>query len=322
VVITAGSLSFDYIFNFPGRFSEHIMPEKIHLLNLSFLTNKLHKNFGGTAGNISYSLALLKEETSVLATAGKDFKDYQDFLKQSGVETKYIKVYNDEFTSNYFVLVDKRDNQIGGFYSGAMENASELSLDLVKDKPEFMIISPTVPEAMIKFSSECREKSIPYMFDPGMQLPRLKKDQLLKGIKGCEILIGNDYEIGLIQKKLHKTLKQLLKISKIIVTTLGNKGSIIRTRDKIIRIKPAKVKSNKDPVGAGDAYRAGFVKGYVNNLDLKTCGQMGATTAVYTVEKYGTTTHSFDIEDFQKRYYKNFKKKLILERKHNDKNQI
>jgi adenosine kinase len=312
MIVVAGSLSFDYIFNFPGKFKDHILPEKIHLLNLSFLTDKLNKNLGGTAGNISYNLSLLGEKALILAPAGKDFGPYQSFLKKAGIETKYIKRYKNDFTSNYFALVDQRDNQIGGFYAGAMAKADKLFLEKVKEPINLVVISPTKPEAMIKLAQEAQKKDLAYVFDPGMQLPRLSKIQLLKGIRGAEILIGNDYEISLIRKKSNLSKEQLLGKVKILITTLAEKGSLIETQKKKIKIKAAKAKNVSDPVGAGDAYRAGFAAGYLRGLDLGTCGQMGAVTAVYTVEKYGTMTHKFTKGQFEKRYYRNFYDKITL----------
>ena len=312
MIIVVGSLSFDYIFNFPGWFKDQILPEKIHILNLSFLTDKLNKNFGGTAGNISYNLALLGETPLVLATAGKDFNLYKKFLEKAGVNTDFIKTYKNDFTSNYFAVVDKSDNQIGGFYAGVMKKAKGLSLKKIKAPINFTVIAPTDPKAMVKLACQCQDLGVDYMFDPGMQLPRLTKEALLKGIKKAKILIGNDYEISLVLKKINLTKKNLLKKVNILITTLAEKGSIIQTKDRLIKIKAAKPKNTSDPVGAGDAYRAGFIKGFLLNLDLAVCGQMGSVCAAFTVEKYGTTTHKFTKKDFIKRYKKNYKQTLKL----------
>lgn len=312
MIIVAGSLSFDFVMNFPGKFGDHIMPDKIHVLDLSFLTEKLSKNFGGTAANIAYNLALFGERPAIFAPAGKDFSPYKRFLKKSGVETRYIKIYKNDFTSNYFAIVDQSDSQLGGFYSGAMTKTTSLSLKNIKKSIDFMIISPTDPKAMFKFALECQELKIPYLFDPGMQLPRLKKTQLLKGINGARILIGNDYEISLIEKKLGRGKKVLLKKEMILITTLAEKGSIIETRNRKVKILPAKPLNTSDPVGAGDAYRAGFMVGFLRDFDLKTCGQMGSVCAAYTVEKYGTTTHRFTKKQFCDRYKHNFNIKLKL----------
>lgn len=306
MIIVTGSLAFDYIFNFPGKFSDHIMIDKIHSLNLSFLTQKLNKNFGGTACNISYNLALLGKKPIVLATAGKDFPVFRRFLSKKGVVTKYIKIIKRDFSSNYFALVDLSDNQIGGFYSGAMEKAVNLSLKDIKEKISFVIISPTEPKAMIKFVKECWQNNLPYLFDPGMQLPRLTKRDLQQGIEKAEILIGNDYEISLIKKILNYSERQLLQKVKILITTLAGQGSIIATNKQMFKIKAAKVTGVADPVGAGDAYRAGFIAGYLKDFSLKVCSQMGAVAAAYAVEKYGTTAHQFTKKQFCDRYKENY----------------
>ena len=312
MILVTGSLAFDFIMNFSGRFSDQIIPDKIHILNLSFLTDRLRKNFGGTAANVAYSLALLGKKTTILATAGKDFATYKKFLKKNRVETKYIKIYKNSYTSNYFAVVDKSDNQLGGFYSGPMDKASRLSIKGVKDGIRFAVIGPSAPAAIYKFSKECQELKIPFLFDPGMQIPRLGKKQLLASLFGAEILIANDYEVALIFQKTGLTKTSLLKKVKILITTLAEKGSIIDIQNKTYKIKAAKPKNTSDPTGAGDAYRAGFLAGYLRGFDLKTCGQMGSVCAVYTVEKYGTTTHRFSKKQFIKRYKENYGEEIKL----------
>lgn len=288
--------------DFPGNFAEHIDPSKIHILNLSFLVNTLKKQQGGTAGNIAYNLSLLKVPVAILGTAGEDFTPYGNFLKKSGVSTDHIKIIKGESTSQAFIVTDQKDNQITAFYPGAM--ASLTGLNLVRLKPRFVVIAPNQPETMMALVSECQKLKIPYLFDPGMQLPRLSDKDLSLGIKGAKILIGNDYEMGLINKRVRSISNE------IIITTLGEKGSIIKTKDQTINIPPGKPKKVVDPTGAGDAYRAGFLAGYFKGLDLKICGQMGAIAACYTVEKYGTTTHIFSLSEYAKRYQKNFKNEL------------
>ncbi|OGE37566.1 hypothetical protein A3B42_03960 [Candidatus Daviesbacteria bacterium RIFCSPLOWO2_01_FULL_38_10] len=306
MVLITGSLAFDIIMDFPGRFSDHIDPTKIHILNLSFLVDSLKKQKGGTAGNIAYNLALLEIPVSILGSVGEDFDEYQTFLQKAGVDVSNIKIVKNEQTSQAFITTDKADNQITSFYPGSMKNNSSLKIVDLSEKPEFTVISPNDPKAMINFALECQKLEIPYMFDPGMQLPRLTNQDLITGIKGAKILIGNDYEIGLLSSKLKVKSEKLLENIKILITTLGEKGSIIQTKDQNIRIKAAKPKEVIDPTGAGDAYRAGFLAGYLQGLDLKVCGQMGSVTACYSVEKYGTTTHSFTMDEFQQKYKENY----------------
>ncbi|MBI2338189.1 carbohydrate kinase family protein [Candidatus Daviesbacteria bacterium] len=310
MITVTGSLAFDHIMNFPGKFADHIMPDKIHQINLSFLVNTLSKQRGGTAGNIAYNLALLKTPVSIVSMAGVDFLEYARFLKDAGVDISLIKTIDNNLTSSCFIMTDKSDNQITAFYPGAMEYAQKLSLKGIKT--DFAVISPNNPQAMINLTSDCQKQNIPYMLDPGMQLPALTAGNLESMLKGAEILIGNDYEIALLKEKLNLDEAKLLGQAKILITTLGEKGSIIQTKNQTIQIQPAKPGKVVDPTGAGDAYRAGFLAGHLKSLDLKVCGQMGSIASCYSVEKYGTTNHKFTVEEFCKRYQHNFEEELNL----------
>ncbi|MDO8573607.1 MAG: carbohydrate kinase family protein [Candidatus Daviesbacteria bacterium] len=307
MITVTGSLAFDHIMDFPGLFADHIMPDKIHQINLSFLVNTLKKQRGGTAGNIAYNLALLKNPVAILGIAGPDFSEYGKFLQQAGVDTSQIKISEDS-TSSAYIMTDKADNQITAFHPGAMNEAPSLSLDNIKT--DLAVISPNNPEAMVKFTKQCQDKSIKYMLDPGMQLPSLSSDDLKNMVKDADILIGNDYEIALLRDKIQETSDKLLENVGILITTLGEKGSTIQTKDQNLQINAGKVIQAVDPTGAGDAYRAGFLTGFLKSLDLKTCGQMGSAAACYAVEKYGTTSHTFTVEGFCKRYKENFGEEL------------
>ncbi|TSC53370.1 MAG: adenosine kinase [Microgenomates group bacterium LiPW_16] len=303
-IIITGSLAFDFIMDFPGKFSDHILPEKIHAINLSFLVKTMKKQRGGTAGNIAYNLALLGLRPTILAAAGNDFADYKNFLKKSGVDTSMIRIIRVEPTASAFIFTDMADNQITGFYPGAMRQATKLKIEAA----DFVVIAPNEPEAMINFAKECQKFGIPYLFDPGMQLPRLSVEDLACGVRVAKILIGNDYEMALINEKLKRKMDK----DKILITTLGEKGSIIEADGKIYKIPPAKPKKVLDPTGAGDAYRAGFLAGYLRGFHLSVCGKMGSVCAVYTVEKYGTQTHRFTLREFTERYKQNFKQNLSI----------
>lgn len=301
-VLVTGSLGYDYIMDFPGRFADRIIPQNAHKISLSFLVDTLTKQFGGTAGNIAYTLKLLGIEPQILSAAGNDFSPYKKFLKSKHISTMYIEEYKDLPTGSYFVITDTDDNQIGSFYAGAMKYARQLSLESC----EFAVIAPNDPTAMKKYVNQAREHSIPYLYDPAFQISNFSSDQLREGITGAKILIGNDYEIDLMQDKLDISHDDLLGLCPILITTLGPKGSIIESHKESIGIKPARPKNMSDPTGAGDAYRGGFIAGYVRGFDLQVCGQMGSVAAVYTVEKYGTQTHYFTKRDFVKRYEENF----------------
>ncbi len=312
--LVTGSLAFDYIMDFPGVFSDHIMPDKIHQINLSFSVNTLNKHRGGTAGNIAYSLSLFQQPAIILSVAGEDFNDYLKFLENSNITTSYIKIIKNESTASAFIMTDKNDNQISGFYPGALKNAHELSIKAIPTKPHFAIISPNDPRAIIKLSEECREINVPFMVDIGMQLPSLSSDEIKKIIQKATILIANDYEIDLLKNKTSLSEEDLFKEVKIIITTLGPKGSQIKTKKETYTIKPVKPKEVLDPTGAGDAYRAGFMAGYIRNFDLKICGQMGSVAACYAIEKYGTQEHHFTLKEFQERYIQTFSEMLELEK--------
>ena len=317
-VIVTGSLGYDYIMDFPGRFADRIMLDKIHKLSLSFLVDKLSKQFGGVAGNIAYTLKLLGIDPLVVACAGNDFTPYKKHLMKHQIGTSQIKEYKNESCSLYSVVTDQDDNQIGSFYVGAMKYAKDIALKgvtlpgRVTPLQSFVVLAPTDPAAMVKYVKECRSLKLPYLYDPAFQIATFSVDELKKGIEGAELFIGNDYEIALIEERLSISHEELLVMTPVVITTLGAKGSIIETRKDSIHIKPAKPKNTSDPTGAGDAYRAGFLAGYLRKFDLATCGQMGSVAAVYTVEKYGTQTHTFTKKEFIKRYEENFGAPITL----------
>lgn len=310
-ICITGSLAYDYIMDYPGRFADNIMPDKIHKINLSFLISDLKKQNGGTAGNIAYSLALLKYKPTVFACAGKDIAEYSQFLEKSGVDCSEIKI-SPKPTASAYIMTDKDDNQITAFYPGAMSDSEKFSLANLKITPDFVVISPNSPEAIIKLSRECQQLKIPFMLDMGMQLPSLQSNQIKQILHGADILIGNDYEIELLKDKSGFSEKNLLEVANILITTLGPKGSNIKTKLDSLDIKAGKPKKVLDPTGAGDAYRSGFLAGYLRRFDLKVCGQMGSVASCYAIEKYGTTNHRFTPEDFKKRYQQNFAEDLTI----------
>lgn len=306
-ILVTGSLAFDYIMDFPGSYSDHILPDKIKTLSVSFLVENLNKNFGGTAGNIAYTLALLQQSTAILASSGKkDFNEYFDRIKKTGVDTSSINIVEDEFTATAYIMTDKNNCQITGFYAGAMNKDVTLSITDVKHPVDLLVISPTIPKAMGNFVKEAKKKSIPYLFDPAQALARLTTEQLHLALEGAEIVIGNDYEIALLIKRTGFSKKQLLEKAKILITTLGEKGSLIETKQETINVGIAKPTKIVDPTGAGDAYIAGFVAGYLQSLALQICGQMGAVAAAYTIGYYGTQKHRFTTKEFNDRYRSTF----------------
>lgn len=311
-VVVTGTMGFDYIMDFSGLFADRIMPEKIHSLSLSFLVDSLSKQYGGTAGNIAYSLKLLGIEPSIVAPVGNDFEPYKTFLKTHKIATKHITVHDDVSTSAYFVMTDQKGNQIGSFFLGATKYAKKLKLTSVTKNPSLVVLAPTEPTAMKLYVKECRLQKLPYLYDPAFQIGNFSASELREGIEGAKILIGNDYEIALIEQKLEISHEELIVMVPILITTLGSHGSIIETRHDAIAIKPAKAKDASDPTGAGDAYRSGFIAGFLRGYDLAICGQMGSVAAVYTVEKYGTQTHHYTKKEFCNRYKESFGQAIRL----------
>lgn len=310
-IVVTGSLAFDHIMSMPGRFKDQIMPDKLHILNVSFIMNTFRQEFGGTGGNIAYTLGLLNTPCVLIAAAGSDFALYKKHLaKIKDVDLSGIKIFKKDKTARGFVTTDHDDNQIWGFYDGAMRNSSKLLLRPYLDKHSLLIIAPNDPVAMINYVNEAISLKVPYIFDPAFNITHFTLSDLKKAVKNSDILIGNDYEITLIKRRLKLSSISLLKNCHLMVTTLGPKGSKIESKDKLFHIPRAKPENESDPTGAGDAFRAGFVAGYVRNLPLNTCGKMGALAAVYTVEKYGTQTHRFTLGQFRRRYRENFDAEL------------
>ena len=308
-ILVSGSLAYDKIMNFPGYFKDHILPDKIHNLNVSFTIEKLSENFGGTAGNIAYSLALLGESPTIISSAGGDFKEYEEWLEQTGVDVSKIKIITNDSTAFANIMTDQADNQLAAFYPGAMKNAYDLNdvkACLEKGKEVLAIIAPGCSKDMVNLAEFYRENNIPFIFDPGQQITAFGSDDLKNGIKGAKIFISNDYELSMVMKKTGWSENEILENVEILVTTLGEHGSKIQTRDETFKIKPAKPDNTSDPTGAGDAYRAGLIKGLMEKWSLDVIGRFAGTVSCYAVEKYGTQMHDFDLKKVKQRYQDNF----------------
>ncbi len=306
-ILVCGSIAYDHLMDFPGMFKDQILPEKIHMLNVSFLVQSLKKMRGGTAPNISYNLALVGMQPLILGTAGQDFRDYGDWLKINGVNVDYIRILNDDYTASCFITTDLANNQITEFYPGAMAKDSELSIKtLPLDDIAMVIIAPTEPTAMIKWALECKELGIPYLFDPGMQLPRLPVADLVRGILGARIIVFNEYEYSLMLEKTGLTKEEILNSVELIVETLGPKGSRLTAKERQVHVPAAKESQIVDPTGAGDAYRAGLLKGYFEGTSLERMGQYASVTSVYAIEHEGGTGHKYTIAEFSKRFQENY----------------
>jgi adenosine kinase len=312
MIVITGSLAFDYIFNFPGKFGDHIMPDKIHELNISFIVEKYCKRYGGTAGNISYNLSLLGIKPAILAAVGRDFGDYKKRLLKHHINLNYIKYIKNDNCSTGFVMNDKSDNQIWGYSYGALRFSKDILLSAVKEPINMLVISANHKQAFLNFQNQAIKNNIPYMYDFGMILTLISKKDLIRGALHSQILIGNDYEMASLFKKTSLTKAKLLKTVKVIITTLGAKGSVIATKNQEFQVKAAPAIKVVDPTGAGDAYRAGFIAGLQKGYDLKTCARIGSVAGVYAVEKYGTQEHQYSQADFNQRYKRTYFQKIEL----------
>jgi adenosine kinase len=305
-IVVTGSLAYDYIMDFPGNFKDHVLPDKAHMLTVSFLVDSMRRMRGGVAGNIAYSLALLGERPLVVASAGEDFGEYREWMERQGIDTSGIVEIEEEFTASAFINTDKANNQIVAFYPGAMAQAKNLSLlDLGLGTDDLVVISPTDPEAMSCYANECRKLGVPFLFDPGKQTPRLEGEDILTGMTGASMLIGNDYEFAMMAQKTGRTEEELISATPLTVVTRGEQGSTIytaKTDGEEVEIPIAPVTGVVDPTGAGDAYIAGLVFGLARRFTLPVVGRVAALTASYVVEQRGCQEHHFTPAEFAERY--------------------
>jgi adenosine kinase len=302
MVLCTGSIAFDYILTFKGRFKDHILLDKTHILNLSFLVDDLQKRRGGVAGNYAYNLAMLGYPAAILATAGTDAAEYRDWLAARGIECSGLRLLEGELSATGFTTTDMDDNQLTGYYGGAMWRAAMLGMDDAPTGVEAVIIGPNDPGAMKRLVRECRASRVRFVFDPAHQLPMMEGDDVTDSATGAWIVIGNDYELELIQQRTKRDMAGLLELAEIIVTTLGRHGSRITTRERTVEIPAAPATREADPTGAGDAFRSGLVAGLLRGLDLETAGRVASLAATYAVEHVGTIEHSYTSAEFADRY--------------------
>jgi len=308
-IFISGSLAYDRIMDFKGLFGDHIIPEKIHNINVSFYVDSLEESYGGTAGNIAYTLSLLGDDAVIIANAGHDFEPYLAWMKSHRIDISRIRVNGNIRTAFATVMTDQKDNQITAFYPGAMQMPYILGEHTI-DEGAFVIVAPGNPVDMVAVPEFCRTHGIPFMFDPGQQITNLSGDELKKGMEGAKICIVNDYELAMVTKKTGWSQEEILSHVDILVTTLGANGSEIRKGAMVIKVPAGTPKSTVDPTGAGDAYRAGFMHGILRGWPLETIGKLAGLVACYTVELRGTQTHIFNPISLAARYKENFKESL------------
>lgn len=313
-IAVTGSMAFDYIMSFPGNFEEHILPDQISNLSVSFLVDSMRRERGGTAGNIAYGLAMLKQPVLLMATIGQDGKEYISLLKEFGVDTSGVLYLEDEFTASFFVSTDVKNRQIANFYAGAMARSAEVSFhNQDYNTIDLAIISPSAPEAMVKYVKECKELGIRYVYDPSQQLPRTDGETLRDCIDGAHMLSVNDYEFEMIKQKTRLSQDDIRTMVSVLIITRGEAGSTIYADGQVHHINTAAPERVADPTGGGDAYRGGLLAGWRHGLDWVEAGRLGALTATYAIEKHGTQRHSYTIEQFAERYFSHFERTPSIE---------
>ena len=307
-IILTGSIAYDYLMSFPGYFKDHILPEHLESISLSFLVDEMVRQPGGVAANIAYTMGLLCESPRLVATAGVDFEEYRKVLEDAGVDTSGVKIIKGKFTASFFANTDLSNAQIASFYAGAMADAGQISMKgLGLTEADLVMISPNAPDAMVQYAVECQELGVPYIFDPSQQIVRLDADGLRRGIQGAHALFANEYEFELLQKHSQMSAKDILGSVKFAVITLGKQGCRVIESGKVLGEVPAFPTTNiKDPTGVGDAFRAGFLKGYLSGFNLILCAQMGSLAATYCLEEIGTQTHCYLMKDFVTRFRTEF----------------
>lgn len=304
-VIVSGSMAFDNIMNFQDKFQNHILPDKVHMLNISFLTPKLRREFGGCAGNISYNLNLLGIKSRPLATVGSDFGPYQTWLEEKGVDCSLLKVIDEHYTAQAYIITDQDDNQITAFHPGAMEETHQTNVP-DEDGIKIGIVSPNGREGMIQHAQQFSDNNIPFIFDPGQGLPMFGGAELLDFIDKATWVAVNDYELQMLMDKTGLSADKIAAKVSALIVTLGAKGSQIYTEGKIIDVEPAKAYSIVDPTGCGDSYRAGLIFGLIRQFDWLTIGRISSMMGAIKIASAGTQNHSFSIDRFHQLYLESF----------------
>jgi adenosine kinase len=306
-IVVSGSIAIDRIMNFSGRYADYLHPEKLNSLSISLFLKGLNDSHGGVGANIAYSLALLGEEPVLLGAVGEDGRLYLEKLAKHGVNITHV--YESERpTASFNVMTDSDENQIGGFYPGAMFDSHTLSFKPWREKNPIAVVSPHDPDAMRRQVAECREWGLSLCYDVGQQVSNLDAADIAAGVDAAEILILNDYEMHALAAKIGRRPEAIKAAVPVVVTTLGKDGSVVEgaTLPQPIRVGIVRPKCVADPTGAGDAFRSGFLYGRSRGWSLRDCARLGATVAAYAVEHQGTQNHHFTPAQAARRYHAAF----------------
>ena len=305
-ILVSGSMAYDRIMDFDGKFSDHILPGQLDNINVSFTVNSLTENFGGTAGNIAYSLSLLGEKPRILATIGQDYHRYFEWLKQIGVPTEDIRIVDEELTAGAYITTDSQNNQITGFNPGAMKQQSGFDFDSLDPKDCLAIVAPGNLQDMAEYTAEHQKRGIFSIFDPGQSLPAWEPAALAACIAQSRMLVCNDYEMEMICNNTGMSRVQVVKTVETIVVTKGGDGCDLLTASGTITIPVVPTDDAVDPTGAGDAFRGGLIKGLVEGRSMERAVQMGNVAGHYAVRKWGTQQYSFTLDEFKVTLEKHF----------------
>ena len=305
-ILVSGSMAYDRIMDFDGKFSDYILPDQLHMINVSFTVNSLTENFGGTAGNIAYSLSLLGEKPRILATIGRDYHRYFEWLKKNGVPTGDIRVVEDELTAGAYITTDTGDNQITVFNPGAMKQQSCFAFDSVDPKDCLAIVAPGNLRDMADYTAEHQRRGIFSIFDPGQSLPAWEPAALAKCISQSRMLVCNDYELEMICNSTGMSREQVGETVETMVVTKGQDGCDLVTSSGTAVIPVVPTDDAVDPTGAGDAFRGGLIKGMAEGLPMERAVQMGNVAGHYAVRTYGTQEYSFTMDEFNAKLEQHF----------------
>jgi adenosine kinase len=320
-IVVTGSVAFDYLMTFPGKFTEHLIPDRMSRLSVSFLVDEMRRVPGGCGPNIAWNLALLGERPALLATAGVDAAEYRDRLAAQGIDVTDLHLDPDLFTASFFCSTDQEQNQVASFYTGAMARAHRFPLDrLDPESIAFVVISPNDPPAMAAHAETCRRRGIPFLYDPSQQVTRLSGEEMRDGFEGAEILIVNEYEFGILTNKTGQSRVEIEKKVPVLIVTHGPDGSAIHAPlgqgGRIVHHVPAAAVETEalDPTGVGDAYRAGLLRGLRIGAPWPVAGRIGSVAAVFCLEHQGPQPPPFTPAQFRERYVRNYGETPELDR--------
>lgn len=300
-ILVCGSMAFDNIMVFPGQFKDHILPDKIHMLNVAFLVPEMRREFGGTAGNIAYNIKLLEDDPIIMATVGEDFAPYAEWLNSHNIQQTHIRSIAQQFTAQAFITTDLNDNQITAFHPGAMNASHQNSVNDTQNV-KLAIIAPDGRDGMFQHAQECKTLGIPFLFDPGQGLPMFNGEELIHFIDMADYVAVNDYESQLMQEKTGLSLEAIASRVKALIVTRGAEGSHIYAEGQRIDIPSVKPEDVVDPTGCGDAYRAGLLYGIVRGWDWKTCGRLASVMGSIKIASRGGQNHSPSKSDIERIY--------------------